>query len=170
MSSIAIPLGIDTLSESTHAASDTGRMVREEIARIRCASAARASNWALSIGNDLEEIALECGEANWDGHGARPITANALKRAKTLASVLFILVPSGIPAPDVVPERDGDVALSWTRDRHRHLSVSISEDGVVNFAGILSRGVERHGSETFDGSDPSVLQDIARYVGRLHGR
>lgn len=156
--------------EAAPTASETGRLVRDGLEKIQRESSERASNWSLSLEAELAEIGVESGHANWDGYGGCPVTTKALRRASALSAALFALVPSGIPAPDAVPERDGNVSLSWTPDRHRCFSVSVGDGDLLNFAGILRRGVERHGTEVFDGSDPSVLQEIARYIARLYGR
>lgn len=171
MSSIALPFPrrLD-LFEAAPAAGDAGRLVRAELADVQRRYSERASNWSSSVETELAEIGVECNQPNWDGYDARPITMEVLKRANALAALLFTLLPSGIPAPDAVPERDGNVSLSWTRDRHRRLSVSIGEDDLLSFAGILGKGIERHGSEEFDGSDPRLMQEIAGYVARLYGR
>lgn len=171
MSSIALtfPQGID-IFEAAPSASDTGNAVRDELEKIQCSSSDRASNWSSTVDAELSEIRIECGQTNWDGYGGDPITLEVLRRASAISAALFALVPPGIPAPDAVPEGDGNVSLSWTRDRHRRFSVSTGEDGLLSFAGIIRRGVERHGTEEFDGSDPSILQEIARYISRLYGR
>lgn len=156
--------------EAAPTASDTGRQLRKELAEIRCKSSERASNWSSSVESELAEIGDESGQANWDGYGAVPITTEVLRKASALSAALYTLAPSGTPAPDAVPERDGNVSLSWTRDRYCRFSVSVGEDDILSFAGILRRGVERHGTEVFDGSDPRVLEEIARYIGRLYGR
>jgi hypothetical protein len=119
---------------------------------------------------ELSEIRVECGQINWDGYGGRPITPEVIDKASEISAALFALVPPGIPAPDAVPEGDGNVSLSWTRDRHHRFSVSMGGDDLLSFAGIIRRGIERHGTEEFDGSDPSVLQEIAGYIARLYSR
>lgn len=171
MSSIALtfPRGIN-IFEAAPPASDTGRLVSVGLEEIQQETSERASNWSSTVDAELAEIGVECGQTNWDGYGARPVTREVLNKASMLARMLFALLPSGIPAPDAVPERDGNVSLSWTRDRHRRFSVSVGEDDLLSFAGILERTRERHGTEEFDGSDSSVLQEIARYIATLYGR
>lgn len=116
------------------------------------------------------QIRHECGVPNWDGYGAPPIKEAALEKARAVAEALNRFVPSAIPAPDVVPETDGDVSLSWTRDSQRGLSVSCSDHDTISFAGILAKGIERHGTEEFDRSNPLALEEIARHLKRLYAK
>jgi hypothetical protein len=166
----AIPRGIDVFFEGTSAVGAAGQLVAQELRRVRQEATDRASNWSLSVSSAIEEIARGCAHANWDGYGAPPTKVEALENARTLAAGLFEVLPTGIPAPDVVPEIDGDVSLSWTRDRYRGLSISVSDHDRISFAGVLDKGVERHGIEVFDGSDRRVLQEFGQYVARLYGR
>jgi hypothetical protein len=167
---LTFPRDIDALFEGTSAAGPAGQAVQRALRDIYLETKARASNWSQSVESEVAEIATDCSLENWDGYGAPPVKPAALEGVRRLADALLALVPAGIPAPDVVPDVDGDVSLSWTRDRRRGLSISVNARGEMSFAAILDKGVERHGVETFDGMDRSALQEIARYVARLYGR
>jgi hypothetical protein len=172
MSSYALPIprGIDVFFEGTSAVGAAGQLVTRELRKVQQEATARASNWSVSVDSAIAEIARDCCQANCDGYGAPPTKVAALKNARELAAALFEILPTGVPAPDVVPEIDGDVSLSWTRDRLRGISVSVSDHDRLSFAGILDKGAQRHGVEIFDGSDRRVLQEIAQYIARLYGR
>jgi hypothetical protein len=172
MSSLALtmPHGVDAFSESTSAAGTTGRQMAEVLREVLRSGEVRASNWSVSVDSSIAEIMRECAQSNWDGYGAPPVKQRALQNARSLAVSLFEVLPTGIPAPDVVPEVDGDVSLSWTRDRNRGLSISVSDHDRLNFAGVLDKGVERHGVEVFDGEDRRILQELGQYIARLYGR
>ncbi len=167
---LTFPRGVDALFEGTSAAGPAGQAVQTALHEYQRGTKARASNWSQSVESEVAEIVADCSTENWDGYGALAVKPAALEWVLRLADALFALLPAGIPSPDVVPEVDGDVSLSWTRDRQSGLSISINDRGEMSFAGILRKGVERHGIEAFDGVDRSVLQEIARYIARLYGR
>jgi hypothetical protein len=54
--------------------------------------------------------------ANWDGHGAEPITAQTLAYARRLMQVM----PTKLGPPDVAPAADGTIALEWVPDDTTH--------------------------------------------------
>lgn len=167
---LTFPRDVDALFEGTSAAGPAGQAVRTELRKIYQGARARASDWSQSVESEIAEIVRDCSTENWDGYGAPPVKRLALENVQRLSEALFALLPTGIPGPDVVPDIDGDVSLSWTRDRHRGLSISVDDQNKIHFAGVLDKGVERHGVETFDGVDRRVLQEIAQYIARLYGR
>lgn len=167
---LTFPRDVDALFEGTSAAGPAGQAVQTALRDYHRGTRARASNWSQSVESEVAEIAADCSAENWDGYGAPPVKPVALQNVQRVAEALFTLLPAGIPAPDVVPDVDGDVSLSWTRDRQRGLSISVNDRGEMSFAAVLDKGVERHGIETFDGVDRCALQEIARYIARLYGR
>lgn len=112
-----------------------------------------ATDWRPLTKALIEEVALECQSPNWDGYGAHPISESAKNHAQ-----LFIdMLPYRFPAPDPVPDPDGDVALSWDFGPGHVFTLSISATGMVSYAGLLGEGIKRHGMEPFKGNIPKTI-------------
>jgi hypothetical protein len=100
-------------------------------------------------------------EPNWDGYSARPISQETVSTVQAFLGKL----PGWVPSPDVVPEPDGEIAMEWTSPAGDLLSVSLGEAKVLNYAGLFSGGVERHGVEPFAGNiSEDLLGQITRVV------
>jgi hypothetical protein len=120
----------------------------------------------------LAEIQLECTGANWDGEGAEPVSAETIALTMAVAAALSKLIPKGTPSPEVLPESDGEICLTWYADHEHVLSMSVGEHGNVNFAAQLGREGARHGwiplgttgDETFELS----VQEIAGHIDRVY--
>jgi hypothetical protein len=130
-----------------------------------------ASDWFAAIRSTLSVIRQECSIPDWDGRGAHAIGAEGIAIAERVATAMFELLPAGTPAPDVAPEGDGEICLSWRLDATRTFAISSGTHGKVNFAGQLGEEGERHGWKPIDISSPSALrsslEEIANYVEKL---
>jgi len=102
----------------------------------------------------IEQVAVEHCAPDWDGYGARPISAEA----KRFAQALVDLLPLHCPAPDPIPDPDGEMALSWDFGPDHVLNVSIDQNGRISFAALIGNGSERHGVEQFAGRVPEVVR------------
>lgn len=131
-----------------------------------------ASDWLPTVDAAFRGIRGECKNADWDGQGAFAITDHVITIAEKLVWALFALLPKGTPAPDVVPEADGEICISWLVETSRMFSLSIGEHGKVNFAGQFGKEGEVHAWQPIDTSSRRALeeslQDVARYMGRLY--
>jgi len=131
-----------------------------------------ASDWLPSIDAAFQAIREECQSADWDGQGAVVISDHVIAIARTVVSALFTLIPKGTPAPDVIPEADGEICISWSVETDHLLSLSIGAHGKINFAGQFGKEGGIHGWQPIDTTSPSgldeSLQDFARYLGRLY--
>ena len=131
-----------------------------------------ALDWVPTVSALFRSIRNECSTANWDGQGAFAIGDQVIDIAEKAVEVLFELLPMGTPAPDVVPESDGEISISWSVDSSRMFSLSIGEHAKVNFAGQFGREGGVHAWQSIDTSSQSALeeslQDVAKYVGKLH--
>lgn len=130
-----------------------------------------ASDWLPTVDAAFRSIRDECQQPGWDGSGSLVISDRVLALTKNVVGALFTLVPKGIPAPDVIPEADGEICLHWVVDRERELSISIGAHGKINFAGQFAQeggihGWQRVNTTSSTGLDRS-LQEIAKYVARL---
>jgi hypothetical protein len=106
---------------------------------------------------DLGRIAATCGRYGWDGYRAKPITQGALQKAQAILDEL----PMWLPAPDIVPEADGEIAIEWDFAPDLIFSISVGESSKLHYAGLFGGGVERHGVEPFDGV---VSSEILGYI------
>jgi hypothetical protein len=112
--------------------------------------------------DDLEELADECGEADWDGYGAMPVEAETIEEAKRFARTL----PTAVARPTVAAEPDGQVAFEWHVAPARTLSVSISAEGELHYSALI--GTSRHyGTEPFLGECPRSILDLIERVHQL---
>lgn len=109
----------------------------------------------------LLDIFDRCSSANWDGYGAKPVGRLALRQASKFLEML----PISLPAPEVAPEPDGEVALEWFGSGNRVFSVSLNGSANVSYAGYFENGATAHGTEIFNDSVPlAILQGIARAI------
>jgi hypothetical protein len=109
--------------------------------------------------NELYSVAEECKNANWDGHGAAPISSETYSFAYRLVENL----PSDTLSFTVGAEPDGHVTLEWYRSPRRTLSVSVSPEGELHYAALLGRRT-RNGTELFLGEVPEVILNLISEV------
>lgn len=148
------------LGRGSRASSEESRAVREQLEDLRRhlhIAASAPQSFAYPI---LERVAAECSQPGWDGYNARPISHTVYTNARAFLNEL----PSWLPAPDVVPEADGEIAIEWELGPDRVFSVSIGERNELHYAGLFGGGVERHGVEPFEGV---VSDEILRSITSL---
>ena len=107
--------------------------------------------WA-PVFDDLDQLAQECREPNWDGYGASPVTAAAVSLARQFLNVLP--VESGPFSVGAIPS--GDVTFEWYRSPRNTLSVIVDLNGQIHYAALLGAS-SVHGSEFFWGEVPPRL-------------
>lgn len=131
-----------------------------------------ASDWSPIIEAALLGIRNECGRVGWDGQEALPVSNRTIELAAKLTECLFALLPRGTPAPDLIPEHDGEICISWSIDADRMFSVSVGAHGKINFAGQFGTEGALHAWQPINpknrASLEESLQDVVRYVGRLY--
>ena len=131
-----------------------------------------ASDWLPIIKAALLGIRNDCGRVSWDGQEAIPVSDRTIDLAAKLTECLFALLPRGTPAPDLIPEPDGEICISWSIDADRMFSVSVGAHGKINFSGQFGKEGALHAWQPIDpknrASLEESLQDVARYVGRLY--
>ncbi len=123
-----------------------------------------ASDWQPTAMAILTNIAMDCGEPDWDGDGAIPITSRTANTASRVIAVLFRALPPGLPAPHLVPEPDGDIAVSWHASDGRVVGLSVGDHGVVNFAAQLGGEGSLHGWFPLDDSNVRSFESSLRPV------
>jgi hypothetical protein len=107
---------------------------------------------------ELEALALECAQPDWDGHGARPVSRAAIE----LATRVILALPADFHAPLVAAHPDGEVALTWRGERDTDFSVSIGSGGQLSYAGVFGPSVVSYGSENFSDDLPATILDQLR--------
>lgn len=131
-----------------------------------------ALDWFPTVDAAFRSIRDECQNADWDGQGAIAITDQVIAIAEKVVGALFVLLPKGTPAPDLIPESDGEICISWAVDADRLLSLSVGAHGKINFAGLFGKEGSIHGWQPIDATSSSALdeslQDVARYLGKLY--
>ena len=101
----------------------------------------------------LSDILEECGEDNWDGYGARPITSQAYFEA-----LRFIdLLPDDLPLPDVVPEPRGQIGFEWRREHGSIYVIALNGKNLISYTGLFGAGNEAHGTENFTEFMPETI-------------
>ena len=96
--------------------------------------------------SQLSALAIECGEANWDGVGAVAIDERAVRNAGDVVRAL----PADIQIPEFAPEPDGSLSLDWIESRSRLFTVSVGTGSRLAYAWL--DGSDRgHGVAQFDG-------------------
>ncbi|MFZ0545321.1 MAG: hypothetical protein WAM60_07775 [Candidatus Promineifilaceae bacterium] len=110
----------------------------------------------------LARIAEECSQSGWDGYKAAPIT----KKTRDLTQSLLELLPPWIPAPEIAPEADGEIAVHWYFGPRRTFGISVNESGKLHYAGLFGDVEEIHGVSKLEESIPKnilrLLSDVLR--------
>jgi hypothetical protein len=131
-----------------------------------------AADWWPTLNYAFARIERECGSAGWDGEGSEPVELKTITIARHVAVVLYSLLPSVTPPPDVVAEPDGDIGFSWDVDIERYFVLSIAAEGAFNFTGRFGAEGGHHGWRRVDFDDlrtlQSPLEEIAQFIQRVH--
>ncbi len=134
----------------------TNRAFDERRTELRADTKAVTVDWTQRA---LLQTYQQCRIPDWDGHDARPVTAETLLMARRVLDVL----PPGLPQPAFGAEPDGELTMEWYRSPRRLLSVSIRDDGDLNYAALI--GTERvFGQVSFCGALPDTLATLIRKV------
>lgn len=146
-----------------------GRQVLKEWDEQRNFLRGSASDWLPTIRATLRSIRDRCGKPDWDGQGETAVSDEIIAISEEVLATLFSLARAGTPPPDIVPEADGEICLSWTEDPTRTFSVSVGKDRRINFAGQFGIEGAIHGWKQCNANAPeSSLQDIAGYLENLY--
>lgn len=117
------------------------------------------SSFKSLLREELATVWEECRRENWDGFGAIAVNQDALRNAYCFLESL----PIGFPAPSIGAEPDGHLTLDWHRSARRTLSVSVSPDDELHFAGLF--GPSRvFGTEAFFGEAPESILELIRRI------
>jgi hypothetical protein len=150
---------------------DTTRKIQHTWKQRRNYLQGSASDWIPILGAALGSIEDSCSSADWDGVGSIPVSDQTIRLTADIGKMLYTMMPRGTPVPDVIPEPDGEICISWSVTADRMFSLSVGPHGKINFAGQFGNGGAVHAWQPIDtttrGSLQESLQDVARYIGRL---
>jgi hypothetical protein len=152
-----------SLLAQSNPASELGNELKERLLVATEHVRNNATDWRTLTRALIEEVALEHQSVAWDGYGALPISLDAKFEAQRLVDLL----PVWLSRPDVVPDPDGEIGLSWDFGPGRVFTVSVSSTGILSYAGLLGDGVKRHGVEWFRSDVPKTIIEA---IEELHDR
>ena len=101
------------------------------------------------------------GEEDWDRYGGIPVD----RQVAQLACRFLNALPSAVPTPEVGLDPDGEISFDWIVSRDRQLTVSLSPDGLLSYAGIFGATSIAHGTEGFDDTVPQAIVEAIRRLG-----
>jgi hypothetical protein len=109
----------------------------------------------------LNDAFTHAQETGWDGYNALPADPGAYSYALEFLDYL----PTTIPLPEIAVDTDGDIAIEWDFSPRRVLSVRVSRDGTLNYAGLVGHA-SFHGTELLREGIPSAIwTGIERVIG-----
>lgn len=100
--------------------------------------------------NDLRSAAAEASSDDWDGYGSRAVSLRSVRQALRFLKH----IPSGLPAPHVSIDPDGEVSFEWRPAPHRAFSISIGENGSLTYAALFGKNSRQHGTEAYFADRP----------------
>jgi len=107
----------------------------------------------------LRETYSECADNDWDGYGAKAMTAATYDEAIRFLNSL----PSNVPLPEIIPEPSGEIGFEWNNGINKILAASVGGTNMITYAGILGKSNKAHGTEIFNDSTPAnILENIKR--------
>jgi hypothetical protein len=101
---------------------------------------------------------------NWDGVGSARVEPSTYVHA----GQFLRLLPSGIPAPHIAVDTDGEILFEWDHGRRQVFAVSIGRDGTLTLAGLFGH-TKTHGTEHLREALPPVASDCLRRLAPFAG-
>ena len=90
---------------------------------------------------------------NWDGYGAKAVTAEAYEEATRF----IVLLPTLTLIPEIAVDPDGEIVFEW-RNGHNAFSVSVGVSGCLTYGGIFGTN-KVNGLVRFGECIPKVITD-----------
>jgi hypothetical protein len=144
--------------------SASARAIASWLARATRYARANASDWRTLAITHIHRIREQYCEEGWDGYAAQPVSAAVARHAIQFVTRL----PVYLPAPVLVPEADGEISFDWWFGPNAQFSVSVGSSGDLTYAGIIGKGVKRHGVEPLsEHVPPYILGTIEELVAKF---
>lgn len=123
---------------------------------------------SLTVGEPRREALLALLQAyerarinGWDGEGAAAMSPGTVRYAAAFLAAL----PTQVPVPDIMTDRDGEAYLEWDRGPRAVMTVTIGPDGSLSYACLVGH-TGFHGREMFKDRVPArILDGIAGALG-----
>lgn len=151
---------------------DGSREIQRTWAQERNYLQGSASDWLPVLDAAIRGIMNDCTNGDWDASGAMPVSIQTIELTAKIVETLFTMLSRGTPAPDLIPEADGEICISWAVDAGRLFSLSVGAHGKINFAGQFGNKGAIHAWQPIDATSRSnlekSLQDAAQYIGWLY--
>jgi hypothetical protein len=109
--------------------------------------------------NELLKIWQDSCAPNWDGDGALPVELVTYINACDFIDSM----PLSCPLHSIAVEPDGHLTFEWYRHTRWILSVSISPERIVCYAGLFGNN-EHKGAEKFVVQIPQIILDLIQRV------
>jgi hypothetical protein len=106
----------------------------------------------------LEPVRERTAKDNWDGDGSPPGKA-VIKRTERLLDAIL----DRLPAPDIMADNDGSLALDWAAGRGWTISISVQASGKIGYA-ALRDGQRDFGVFSSPNDPPVGLIDLVEGV------
>lgn len=110
---------------------------------------------------ELIKAVEDASKENWDSYHAKP----ASLQAATVAARFLTALPSTVPTPDIGVDPDGEISFAWLFSKDRMLSVSVSENGRLSYAGMFGNEATSHGTEPFYDTIPGIILEKIKRLG-----
>ena len=157
---------------SSNAVSFDAISIRTKLANKNEHLSVSALDWNPSIWSSIKEIKDNYMIANWGGEEEVPIDSIVLNLFEKIICTLSELLPKFIPAPDISPEVDGDICITWQVDTKNIFSVSISKNSKINFSGHYGNRGGIHAWQALNASNATDLEkslsEITPYIRKLY--
>ncbi len=112
---------------------------------------------------EVNAIYSECSSPDWDGYGAEPISEMSYRNTLKFVNLLFDELPDKLINVDPGADPDGACNLYFYSDQKNILSISISIDSKLDYAGF-HKGEKFLGSECLVNEIPDdLLKRIVNY-------
>jgi hypothetical protein len=145
--------------------SETARWITTLVAKANRYTRENASDWRTLAATHVRRLREQCRESGWDGYSSTPISPAVERHAIRFVSKL----PVYLPPPDVTPDNDGEISFDWWFGPNAQFGVSVSRNGDLTYAGVIGKGVKRHGVEPFAEAVPSyvlsTIEDLVQKFG-----
>lgn len=113
----------------------------------------------------LETLYKEAAAENWDGEGGRPMQASTYALSREFLQVM----PRNVSAPELSVYPRGEVAFEWIVDPSHVLTVILTPDGVLHYAGLFGSS-KVYGTEVFSHGVPEAIENsISRLLAAANG-
>lgn len=139
------------------------RGVSAEADRLAALEKLPAGGLSRSVTLSRSSLLEQLTEAICDFRGEEHTLPSTVLESYLKAQQVIGALPQDIPDPEIEIDPDGEVALDWWRGARRCVSLSVSADGRLAYAGLIGH-VPVHGRAPFADCIPNNVLDQIRLV------